>query len=212
MMEEIKEAMSTLCGLVKAVISSVGNTNFITGTFTNLRSKDYNISTITIASPYGSGSFPLSGIDGLLVTLEGSSSTYVCAGFMQEIPPTPHTPLEGESWNFSRNYTLMFQNNGLIAYRINDDTYTAPIISGSWANKIFQDLIEDNNVTLRDYINDQINIFLTTHTHTGITTGGGISGPSVQTIMDIATNATLEADDDAITDGETLIANGGTNP
>lgn len=189
-----------LATLVNAVKTAYNNISFTTGEFTDIRAKGYNISGITIMSPYGQGSVPLNGIQGLLVPLNESNKTYVNMGFVQVIPDIPYTFNAGDSWSFSQNYVLAYQNSGIIAYRISDDSYNATLISGQWTNKILTDIITRLN---------DLETYLNTHVHIGVTTGSGSSGIPAVLLPD---DPDLVADQNAIDDGETLIADGGTTP
>lgn len=184
--------------LKKAVLRTYKGISFITGTFTNMRANDYSPENIIILSPYGHGSFPVNGLKGMLIPDQDSGkNAYYCAGFSSNFPPISYTFQQGESWNFSQNYVLVCQNNGLITYRINDTAYQATLISGEWTNKILSDLIQDNNTYIRQYIN---NVIVPAFAGLGVT------------IPPIVVNTDLISDNTAISNKNTLITNTGTLP
>ncbi len=201
-----------MSALQSAVTSVFGAVKFITGTFTNIRAKGYNITNIPILSPYGQGSIPVTNLKGVLIPLDHSNKSYVNCGFHIVVPPIPYTFSTGESWSNSQNYVLAYQKNGIIGYRVSDTGYSATLPSGEWVGKLVSDLIADNNTTLRNYINEQINFFLRTHVHSGVTTGVGTSGIATDIIPDITQNTILADDKESIDNQNYLINNNGTTP
>lgn len=107
----------------------------------------------------------------------------------------PVTLNKGEGCNYSNNWILKYGNTGLTAYKIDNADYLATLPSGEWFIKFVRDLINDNNVVLRNYINNQINEFLTTHIHSGGTLPSGNTGAATTTITNIASSTALSQDD-----------------
>ncbi len=191
--------------LKKAIISTYKTLKFITGTFNNIRAKGNPVDSVSVLSPYGHGSFPVTNMNAFISPVEDSNKQYFCLGFQNVIPPIDgFTPVEGESWNFSKKYTLVYYNTGLIAYRNEAGTYQATLVSGEWMGKILTDLIDDNNkdvdaTSIRGWINTVL-----------IPQLAAQSPPIV--ITPIAVNPTLTSDKTAITDNEILITDDGTLP
>lgn len=183
----------------QAIISAYNNVRFITATFQDIRANGYNLENIIVLSPYGQGSIPVTNIRGMLVAdQESNKNAYYCVGYSNCLPPnTAYSPANGESWSFSQKYVLAYQNTGIAAYRVEDNAYSATLASGEWIEKIFKDIIADNNTTLRNYINDVI--------------VPAFAGLGV-TIAPIPANAILTSDNSAINDGEILITDTGTVP
>ena len=214
---------------IKSIIKIVNGLPFITSIFGNVSSVGNNVSDVTQCTEYGSGSYPMGYYNSYLVTIEDSRRSVVSLGFSQSIPQSPYTPNEGESWRFSQKYIMYMQNNGIMAYRITDPTntvpnnYSATLISGEWVNKIVKDLIEDNNVTLRTFINQTLQTFIndsfTNHIHyytTPATVTGKIVVPvsytPIQPNTDLASDLLAVTPDPSTKAIKTLIADGGTNP
>jgi hypothetical protein len=189
-----------LVPLVSAVTTVYNGIKFITGTFTNIRTKGYSLSTINIAPPYGQFSVPPAGLKGVLVPIEDSNKLYANVGFLNSLPPIPYTPAVGDSGQYSLNYCMVQNSTGIMAYRISDNSYSATLINGNWANKILTDIITRLN---------QIESLYNSHVHSGVQTGGGTSAVPVVLMPD---DPDLIADASAISDGKTLINNNGTIP
>lgn len=210
--KDFNSASPIMVAIKSAIANMFGAISFVTGEFMDIRAKGYNITNIPILSPYGHGSIPVSYQKGLLIPLDNSNKSYVNCGYHTVIPPIPYTFEAGEAWSNSQNYVLAYQKNGIIGYRVNDNSFSATLPNGEWVGKLVSDLIADNNTTIREYINEQINVFLTTHVHAGVTTGMGTSGPATDIITDIPPNATLTADNTAISEQKYLINDSGVNP
>jgi hypothetical protein len=210
--DNFNSASPIMVVIKNAIVSMFGSISFITGQFVNIRAKGYNITNIPVLSPYGHGSIPVSNQKGLLIPLDNSNKSYVNCGYHTVIPPIPYTFEAGEAWSNSQNYVLAYQKNGIIGYRVNDNSFSATLPNGEWVGKLVSDLIADNNTTIREYINEQINLFLRTHVHSGVTTGTGVSGTATDIIPDIEPNATLAADNTAISEQKYLINDSGVNP
>lgn len=189
-----------LVPLVNSVITVYNGIKSITGTFTNIRTKGYTLSTVNITPPYGQFSVPPAGLRGVLVPIEDSNKLYATVGFLNSLPPIPYTPVAGDSGQYSLNYCMVQNSTGIMAYRISDNSYSATLINGNWANKILTDII--TRLT-------QIESLYNNHTHSGVTTGSGTSGAPVVPMPD---DSALTADQSAINAGHTLINNNGTIP
>lgn len=199
-----KDVSSMFVPLKLAIISTYNTLKFITGTFTNIRTKGNAMDSISILSPYGHSGLPITNMNAFISPAEDSNKQYFCLGFQNTMPPVPYTPVMGESWNFSKVYTLMYKNIGLVAYRNNDTGYHATLVSGEWMGKILTDLIDDNNkntdsTSIRGWINTVL-----------IPQLAAQSPPIV--ITPIAVNPTLVTDKSAITANHILITDDGTLP
>ena len=202
---------------VKAVINTLNDVNYISLSFTNIKAVGYTLDNITICNEYGSGSYPTGQLKGILIPTADYTKSFLSIGFMQPIPPSKYTPSEGDSWKFSSKYITAQEVNGVRCYRINDDNYSATLISGEWVNKIQKDIINEIQSNLTTFINNKISIAITTHVHTGGTLSGGLTGvaqtiPDVIPIPSYTPDSSLQNDFSAINNGSTLIADGGNNP
>jgi hypothetical protein len=194
-MQSLSPIIATLTKTTKSMFSGL---KVLFGLFNNIRMKGFTQDYIQIIYPYGSFGVPNSNIPMILIPLNDSQkSSWVALGTGVVFPTVPHEFIEGESASYSNKYVLAIQNDKLVAYRISDNQYQATLISGEWTNKILADIIEDNNLVIRDYLNQII--------VPAITNLGGSASP-------IDKNPNLIDDDNAIDQGKTLIANTGTKP
>lgn len=208
--------------LKSATSKTYGIYNLVVGTFTNMRANGYQVENITMTTTYGVGGIPPDGLSGLLIPIEGSNKSYVCAGFGQVIPNINYSFNSGESWLTSApyftnpGYTLIMQSSGVIVYRIinpNHLPFYATLPSGEWMNKILGDLLNDNNSVLRDYINNTIVSIFNAHTHIAPSGGGATSAPTApNTMTNIPNSTTLPDDATAVSNKNTLINDSGTVP
>lgn len=197
-----------LVPLVSAVTTVYNGIKFITGTFTNIRTKGYSLSTVNIAPPYGQFSVPPAGLKGVLVPIEDSNKLYANVGFLNSLPPIPYTPVVGDSGQYSLNYCMVQNSTGIMAYRISDNSYSATLINGNWANKILTDIINRLNeieTKYNGFIENNYNL----HIHP---TPNGNSGVPTISATKLPNDSNLATDASAISGGKTLINNNGTIP
>jgi len=205
--------------LKESVTQTYNGVKYVVGTFLNLRANGYNPEQIGILSPYGQGSIPVDNIKGLVLPIEGSNKLYYNIGFLVTVPPILHDFKKGESWSNSLNYTLMYQNDGIIAYKINDsNNYKATLPNGEWVGKLVQDRINEIEAMISE-INANYTALLAAvngHTHTyspgpgSPTETGGPSSTLSQTPLPVP--STLAADTASITAEEYLINDHGILP
>lgn len=104
---------------------------------------------------------------GTLVNLENENPAYNAAtGFSNRITDTNYSIQAGEWTAFSPNWYQSVRVAGVEIQEANT-TNTENMVMGQSTNSVLSDMLE----LLIDIIN-----YLDTHTHTGVTTGGGTSG------------------------------------
>jgi hypothetical protein len=189
--------------------NNIPQTNAIFTEVPNFYVPGYNPNDIFLTTPPGYFSVPLDNSNAIIMNVAGSNKTQVVTGIVTTIPL--NNPIitdgvsPGEGGIVSTNWGLVVKNNAILGYKFDNDAYRATLNSGEWLGKFIKDLINDNNVVLRDYINNQINLFLTTHTHSGVTSGGSNTGIAVQPVTNIVQNTTLNDDVTYINDENYLL-------
>lgn len=198
-MNKIKEGLyRILCytGICKnATITKDNSTNAIVSDVENIVTNGNVRNSVPHVFPYGYMSIPNDNVRMVIVNAGITGQSPIVIGSLNSLTEAnPVTIAKGEGFNYSNNWILKYGNAGLTAYKIDNANYLATLPSGEWFIKFVRDLINDNNVVLRDYINQQINIFLRTHVHTGGTISGN-TGEATTTIVDITSSVTLSQDD-----------------
>jgi len=160
-----------------------------------------------VVAPYNEISYPHDNTTAIVSNTGTLGQSPIVLGYIQSALFTNIDLQPGETIKYSDNWLIKYGNNGITASFIQNNAYNATLPSGEWLGKFITDLINDNNVVLRNYINEQINLFLTTHTHSGVQTGGGTSGTAIQTITNITQNNSLNNDQTAINNQEYLLNN-----
>ena len=218
--DKLQTITLSLVTILKGSISKITNPNNSatvgyapTANMNNYQINGYSFSECPVISDYRHISIAKSNVDGTL-HMEGANSQYpLVTGFYNKLTITQYTILNlqpGESSNYADNWALVYQNDGITARKFDNSEYLATLPSGEHFSKYILDLIEDNNVKLRGYINDKINSTFNSHTHSfaynaGATPTTGTSNAPGSTIADIEQNSTLEADKSAVTAQECLL-------
>lgn len=200
--------------IVKAAFSIFKGRQVVTAQANNAYTTGYTINNILMTTPYGMYALPNDNTNATLIPINGSPKALQCIGFTQSLPSdSPINLVTGEFAYASNNWALVWNNDGLRANKLNNPDYLATLISGEWANKIMSDLINDNNSVLRNYINNTVNAFLTSHVHSPgtFTAGGdpvlGVSGTATTSVTNITTSTTLSDDANDISAEKDLLNN-----
>ncbi len=198
--------------IVNAAFSVFNGRQVVQAQSNNAYTTGYTINNILMTTPYGMYALPNDNTNATLIPINGSPKALQCIGFTQSLPAdSPITLAQGEFTYASNNWSLNWNNDGLRANKLDNADYLATLISGEWANKIMSNLINDNNSVLRNYINNTINAFLTSHVHSPgtFTAGGdpvlGVSGAATTSVTNIATSTTLSDDANYISNENDLL-------
>lgn len=214
-MNKVKHGLMRVLGLVGIVDSSTLTKNNSNAAI-SLNVKRMVVSgndraNVPMSFPYGYMSLPPQNTRIVVTNFGTTGQSPVAIGTLSSLSANnPVSIVAGEGFNYSDNWVIKYGNIGVTAYKIDDAAYSATLPSGEWFIKFIQDLINDNNTTLRDYINAQIAAKFNSHVHTGVMTGGGTSGAPNITITDIAQNSTLQDDYNYATDENCLLNDNAT--
>lgn len=191
-------AKKTIYG-IKAVYLQMKNIVGVGGT----------LSDIDMVAPYGDGCIPPDGVSGVVTPIYGSGKKLYFLGTVNGIPEIPHDPEKGESWKSSLNYVLIQQNDGIRAYRISDEEFNTTLPNGESFVQMMLNRINEMQAEI-----DYLKTFATAydgHTHTGVMTGGGITGATSSTVGQPPELTTLAKDKTYLQDGKALIDDLGEN-
>lgn len=202
----------TFGNLKKLIRQKIGETIVAFGEFINIRADGNNMTGVRMITPYGYGSYPVSG-QGLLTPLNGSNKYYACLGFLAGLPESIDYEIkDGESWVYSKNYILVVQNDAVRAYR-NDDTFSATLPNGESFVQMMLNRINEMEQTISTINANYDELVSKFNDHTHIVTGVE-SGSSTAT-SDATTNTlsqtqvtvypTLGKDKTYLSNGEALI-------
>ena len=200
MISRVKEGLyRILCymGLASnTVLIKDGSSPAISGDITNVVTSGNVRNNVPYVFSYGYLSIPNDNVRVVITNAGITGQSPLALGVITPMASNnPATISKGEGCNYSNNWVLKYGNTGLTAYKIDNPNYSATIPSGEWFIKFVRDLINDNNVVLRNYINNQINQFLTTHIHSGGTLPSGNTGVATSTISNISASSALSNDD-----------------
>jgi len=138
-----------------------------------------NLSSMDIINPYGVGNIPPNNTNVFLTSVNNSSKCLFATGGVTAIPRLLREPVQGESWSYSQKYALVYQNDGIKAYRQADTPDFACTLPNGEAfvqmmvNRIAE--LEAMVATINSNYTELKSAW-TSHTHSGVTPGGGNTG------------------------------------
>ena len=214
MISKIKDIINRIVAYGGYISSAIFNTDSklpaVQAQVNNIVVNGNNRGNVPIAYPYGYGAVPPPNLQVLLINPGQNGQNPIIIGALDS-PGNgfSYIPQTSESYNYSKNWLLVYRNDGIIAYKNNDTTsYQATLPSGEWMNKIFTDIITRLNA---------IESFNNSHTHTqGSYTapsgGGPVTGTSGSVVSPMPDDPDLSSDQTAINNSNTLIVTAGTKP
>lgn len=194
---------------IKKAANSTGQ-KLVRLTVKNVFGYGNQLTEIDVINPYGVGNIPPSNVNVFLTSVGNSEKCLYSLGSVTSVPNITREPTQGESWSFSQKYVLVYQNDGLKAYRQseNPDFYcTLP------NGQAFVQMMLNRIVELENIINS-INSNYTTlksafdsHRHSGIQPGGSNSGTSTVPLSQTALipSSNLTKDQTYLSSGKALI-------
>lgn len=191
--------INMMVNVLKATFTLFKGRKSVTLQNTNIYTTGNNFSSIQMLTPYGYFGIPNNNANNCIIPLNESAKAYISIGFLNTLPEsTPISITTGEFCYASNNWALVWNNDGLRANKLDDNTYSATLISGEWVNYFMLNRINE----IQNMIN-QINANYTTllatfnaHIHSGVTTGTSTSGSPTTTLSqtNLPTPATLGQD------------------
>lgn len=202
-----------LYGKIVSAIKKSANNNgqkLVRLTVKNVFGYGNKLTEIDVINPYGVGNIPPSNINVFLTSVSNSEKCLYSLGSVTSVPKITREPEQGESWNFSQKYVLVYQNDGLKAYRqAESPNFYCTLPNG----QAFVQMMLNRIVELENIIN-AINSNYTTlksafdnHRHSGIQPGGSNSGISTVALTqtDLIPSSNLAKDKTYLSSGKALI-------
>ncbi|MBP9741919.1 MAG: hypothetical protein KBD37_01025 [Burkholderiales bacterium] len=163
----VKTRSMVLAGFIKNAKFNNDGSSCVTADVNNITIVGNNRQNVACVFPYGYFSVPKDGTNTVVLNTGDTGSNPLMIGVLIGFDNLPYTPQAGESGLFSDNWILAQQNYAIRAYKIDDTGYRATLPCGEWLGKYLTDILTRL---------DSIEQYLNTHTHSGVQTGGGISG------------------------------------
>ncbi|MDQ5920954.1 MAG: hypothetical protein QG673_1010 [Pseudomonadota bacterium] len=163
----VKTRSWVLAGFIKNARFNNDGSPSVTADVNNVTVIGNNRQSVACLFPYGYFSVPKDGVNAVVLNTGDTGSNPLVIGVLVGFQNLPYTPQPGEGGLFSDNWLLAQQNDAIRAYKIDAATYRATLPCGEWLGKYLTDILNRLDV---------IEKYLNTHTHSGVETGGGISG------------------------------------
>jgi len=190
----VKTRSVILAGFIKdAKFNNDGNPA-VTSSVNNITVIGNNRQNVAYVMPYGFFSVPKNGVNAIIINPGDTGGNPLVIGTIVGFEDLPYTPKPGESGNFSDNWLLVYQNDAVRAYKIDDPDYAATLPSGEWLGKYLTNIL-NRLETVEKYLN--------THTHTKVQSGTDVSGIPNPIIPD----ENIAKDKKSIKDEEFLLNN-----
>lgn len=169
-----------------------------------------SLTNIDILTQYGTGNIPPDNNNIYMTSVNNSEKCLFALGSVNAIPNIYREPVQGESWNYSQKYVLVYQNDGINAYRqaATPDFYCTLPNGQAFVQMMIDRVTElENMITAINNNYTTLKSAFDAHVHSGIVTGGGTSGAPTSSLSqtNIPTYATLAKDKTYLTDGKALI-------
>lgn len=219
------ELVNVIGNIVKAIFTSSTTRKSVTLQANNIYTTGYQLQKFYMATPYGYFGIPKANANGVFIPINGSAKALTNVGFINSLPAnSPIDISDGEFAYASDNWALVWNNDGLRANKLDNDLYSATLISGEWVNYLMS-----NRITEIENMISQINANYTTlvndfnsHTHLYIpgpgpgTTPTGPASASVppitlaQTALPVpgtlaADQGYINAENDLLNDNATVV-------
>jgi len=195
-------------GILKKVqVKIYEMSSYISLSITNILGNSYTVDDCNIITPYGQGSYPVDTINGVITTINGSNKLYACLGFSLDIPDKtkiPYTFNQGESWQYSKKYVLVQQNDGINAYRYNDLEFKTTLPQGEFSGIMMNNRINElqSQIQYLTSLVKQLQSHVHTYTDTGVVAD---TSPPTTVFTPITTPDTLQKDANLISQEAYLI-------